>query len=644
MNRHTDIVENDRTCIMVLGMHRSGTSALTRVLNLLGATLPGDLLEANEWNESGYWEPDKLVSLHEHMLREAGSSWNDWRPFTPEKLGEGRLEHYRNDIRKQIIEDFGDSTLFVLKDPRISRFTPLYVEILKDLGIAPHFVIMYRNPLGVIASLSQRDQMTPGFASLMWLQHQLAAERATRGFPRTFLSYANLLDDWRGSVKRITTELGMVWPRSIESASSEIDSFISPELQHHPQQPEDLNTDTTIPQWVKDSYTALQRLEDSDPEDGDALRSLEQSHREFESQAEVFADALEENRSIVARLTEERNELVRNLAGMSSRATGAEASVNSLRLDKDHLEQAVTHNEERVQQLEEENERSTAREYELSDRVAELTNAVSDLTNEKSRLTDDVADFRSETDRLISRISELEDQKLKLHEYGGQLVTQRRDLEAEVLALKKSTTPESATPIDDTPNIETLPGLVDLTPTQRAEIRDAFDDDFYLKRYLDVAASGIDPFEHFMRYGWSEGRNPVPDFSPNYYRSWAPDLAPDVNPFIHWITKGRHDDAYTTLPGMRDLTQEQQVEVRDAFDRDFYLKEYPQIQEAGIDPFEHFMRHGWREGRNPRPYFSTTYYRSWAPDLEPDVNPFIHWITYGRHQPHIANLPGTEDL
>lgn len=68
----------------------------------------------------------------------------------------------------------------------------------------------------------------------------------------------------------------------------------------------------------------------------------------------------------------------------------------------------------------------------------------------------------------------------------------------------------------------------------------AFDRAFYLKTYPDVGEAGSDPLEHFMTYGWREGRDPSPEFSVRAYLEAFPDVADaDVNPFVHWITHGR---------------------------------------------------------------------------------------------------------
>ena len=68
----------------------------------------------------------------------------------------------------------------------------------------------------------------------------------------------------------------------------------------------------------------------------------------------------------------------------------------------------------------------------------------------------------------------------------------------------------------------------------------AFDRAFYLATQADVAAAGLDPFEHFMDFGWREGRDPAPDFSVTGYLACYPQVAAlGVNPFVHYLTNGR---------------------------------------------------------------------------------------------------------
>ncbi|MER9335541.1 sulfotransferase [Mesorhizobium sp. M0293] len=277
-----------RTCIMVLGMHRSGTSALTRAISLLGAELPKNMLGANPTNPAGHWEPLPLVGLHDRMLAEAGSRWDDWRSFDPADLGAARLRFYKAEIARLIDEEYGNSPLFVLKEPRISRFVPLYADILKRKGIDACYVLIGRNPLAVIASLEKRDKFTCGFSALLWLRHELEAERATRGRPRVFVSYEAMLDDWRANIEKIARTLRIGWPQPTVEA---ISTHFSTDLQHHFASTDLLDADLRVTDWVKQAYGALKALE-KNPADAIAMDELDTIRIAFDRASLVFGEAV----------------------------------------------------------------------------------------------------------------------------------------------------------------------------------------------------------------------------------------------------------------------------------------------------------------------------------------------------------------
>src|SRR5262245_64476851 len=70
-----------KTALVVAGMHRSGTSALTRVLSLLGCDLPKTLMAGAASNETGHWESQAVADFNDELLESAGSSWHDWLAF-----------------------------------------------------------------------------------------------------------------------------------------------------------------------------------------------------------------------------------------------------------------------------------------------------------------------------------------------------------------------------------------------------------------------------------------------------------------------------------------------------------------------------------------------------------------------------------
>ncbi|WP_176480024.1 glycoside hydrolase family 99-like domain-containing protein [Mesorhizobium sp. WSM3859] len=280
-----------RTCIMVLGMHRSGTSAVTRVLNLLGAVLPEQVIAPDENNANGYWEPTSLNTLNERMLAEAGSSWDDWRPYDVTRLSEERRKFYRSEIARIIGQEYGAAPLFVIKEPRISRFAGMYAEILQSLRIDVRYVLVSRNPLAVAASLERRGGSSRGFGTLVWLRHVLDAEQASRGKQRALVSYEAIVENWRPCLQKVTSTLSLDWPRSLDDARSDVDAFISSANQHHHAGQGELDASTTVAGWVKDSYAALQSLE-RDPYDQQASKTLDRVRHAFDAVSTTFGDAI----------------------------------------------------------------------------------------------------------------------------------------------------------------------------------------------------------------------------------------------------------------------------------------------------------------------------------------------------------------
>ena len=284
------VTANQRICIVVLGMHRSGTSALTRVLSLLGADLPANVMGPGEANLAGHWEPDRLVRIHDQMLEEAGSRWDDWRAFDLSALPGDRLQAYRTAIVDCLRDEYGEAPLFVLKDPRVARFVPLYAEILASLDIEAHYALCLRNPRAVTTSLIARDGSTPGSAMLLWLRHVLDAEIATRHSERCIASYEDLMADWRKVVSSITESLDIRWPRDVQAVASSIDSFLAPDLRHHDAGAEELRDRIETAGWVRavhDAMTSLIR----DPLATGALETLDRVRGEFYSASEIFGAA-----------------------------------------------------------------------------------------------------------------------------------------------------------------------------------------------------------------------------------------------------------------------------------------------------------------------------------------------------------------
>ncbi|HMB68683.1 MAG TPA: sulfotransferase family protein, partial [bacterium] len=193
----------DRLALLVLGMHRSGTSALTRIVNLLGAELGENLLPAHPDNETGFWEHRDVVVLHDELLAALGTSWDDPRPIAEEDLRGPIAEPYRDRLRELLVRDFETAPCFAIKDPRLCRLLPLWLPLLEELKVRTACILVGRHPDEVAASLDRRNEVADANARLLWLGHVLSSEWHSRHLPRAFVTFDGLLRDWRAEMRRV---------------------------------------------------------------------------------------------------------------------------------------------------------------------------------------------------------------------------------------------------------------------------------------------------------------------------------------------------------------------------------------------------------------------------------------------------------
>lgn len=226
----------DRRCIIVLGMHRSGTSALTGTLNLLGVELGTSLIPASpEVNAKGFWEHAPIVAIHERLLETLGSAWHDERPLPEEWWEQPDVQPFRQELLEMLQREFGSLPLWGLKDPRLCRLLPLWLPILQEFSCQPLFILIARHPDEVAASLERRDGFHMEKSHLLWLQHFLEAERNSRGQPRVLVTYDQLLADWRGTMSRVGKALSLPMNPGDLVTQAKIDAFLEPGLRHcHP--------------------------------------------------------------------------------------------------------------------------------------------------------------------------------------------------------------------------------------------------------------------------------------------------------------------------------------------------------------------------------------------------------------------------
>jgi SAM-dependent methyltransferase len=344
----------ERHAVLVLGMHRSGTSALAGTVHFLGAAAPKSLMPpmANN-NPRGFWESSALLEVHDGLLASAGSYWHDWRPLDPSWFQSAEAANFREKIKRVILDEFGGHKLLVVKDPRACRFSQFLTSIMAEMEIEPTVLLPIRNPLEVAYSLKRRDNITLSRALLIWLRNVLDAEHDTRGARRCFISYEKMLTDWRGELGRATKVTGSTFWAASSNVDGKVDAYLAQELRHERATLADLAEHPDVFSWIRDAYRILSTF----CSEGEAIHLFDQLDRtraQFDEAIAVFAKVMvaqedSPQREVVASRSVEghsRSELPRlsndqRLAETASGSCGAEPPVSS-KGDHPDMPQSIT--------------------------------------------------------------------------------------------------------------------------------------------------------------------------------------------------------------------------------------------------------------------------------------------------------------
>ncbi len=214
--------------IVVLGMHRSGTSAVARILNMMGAYFgqEGSALDTDQHNPKGYWERKDVVGLNDDLLKAGGSNWFNVVDFNIEKISLQEKSQFENQAKK-LVADLDNHRPWMIKDPRFSTTFPLWRPLLTE----PICIVVYRSPLQVAQSLLRRDMFPLHVGLSLWEFSNLAIFKSINGLQSVFVDYGRLMEEPVDTAGKLYDGLVGVGVRGLRQADKkEIESFITPEL------------------------------------------------------------------------------------------------------------------------------------------------------------------------------------------------------------------------------------------------------------------------------------------------------------------------------------------------------------------------------------------------------------------------------
>ena len=421
-----------RTAVMIVAMHRSGTSALSRALNLLGGDMPPRLIEADQWNAAGYWESKPIKDLNEEMLVSGGGEWSEWLEFNPDWFKSSAVQRFRDRAIELVGSEFTDSPLFIFKDPRLSILMPFWRSIFDELGIDQVAIHPLRNPVEVARSLERRNNFLMSKGVLLWLRYTLDGERGTRGLRRIFTTFDDLLEDPAGLIGRTQDDLGLVWPRNSIKARREIAQFLSADMRHHRDGARVLRSLSYGSDWVVRTYETLMGFA-ADGENADGRAALDEVRAQFVAASHAFGTIAKDNEdrhAKIAQLQQDREKAGARQAELESSAAAAQAELDTLRAGKVELERNLSSTQERLAALQ------TGQET-AERQLAEARKERDGLRERARSLEQHVAGSRKQAEELKLAQAEVEARAVRAQEQAEAIQRAKEALEARHLATQK---------------------------------------------------------------------------------------------------------------------------------------------------------------------------------------------------------------
>lgn len=664
-----------RIAVVVAGMHRSGTSSLTKVLSACGYALPKTLLSASGSNEAGFWESSVINRLNDKLLQSAGVTWGSWQPLPVDLRQVSNFVALQKEALETLDAEFGAAASLLLKDPRLCRLMSFWFPVLEKFGTMPVVVCPIRNPLEVAASLEKRNSLPQALGLLIWLRYQLEIESDTRGRPRAFTHYNALLADWRQVIDKIVGETGLVQPQIDSGTAHELTSWLSPKLRHHQFTDAAALHDDNYPEWVRSAYAIFLKWSQTGEDETDfplldrishELNAIPKSLQGILAAGQKHIDDTRRLRKTIETQTAKLAEMERQttLRDAEAKLCGehlarAQSSVEDALQRWAQREAAATVATELLQesrvQLAAAQQRQDELSLLLSDHERKLSAQERGLMDAEERQRE----LERQNEEMVRRLAQTEaeltlyaerdaDQQRALDELGSRAEELQKSLAAREVALG-----------------EREQQLAQIEQQQQEALHQLAQKDGEARRYAERMRDA----EHIQKQQVStlremEGRYAALRTEADVLKSKLLDTRKKRDTLIHerditkrkmlrlesklheirrsraWKVAKKADAAFRALtdlfPTRASRNRRRLIETVQAsplFDGAWYMERYPDVAKSQTDPALHYVRHGAHEGRDPGPAFSTSFYLERHPDVaRHGVNPLFHYEQYGRRE------------
>jgi hypothetical protein len=406
--------------IVVLGMHRSGTSTVARGLQALGVDLGDNLLPQQPDNPRGFWEDAGLLAINEELLASCGLVWHSFGAVDARHWNSPGLDALRLRAINYVRRNFNLSPVWGFKDPRTARVLPFWQSVFKHLGLRDSYVITVRNPISVARSLETRNQFSADKSYLLWLDHMVPSVLGTFGKSCVVTNYDTLLASPKDQLMRIARALGLRVGKGTQTAIGEfVEQFIEPDLRHSVYGEDDLRLDPSIGRLTRVAYELLlKRSKDQ------ARAQNVEFKKGWKYVKDTYSEMLPVTRQLEKLSAERRDSLADHQLDLQQLA-----SLNQAVAERDNLLASLNHSvAERDQQIASLQQQVANRDHRLTEQLAQLDERgvqIVGLNEAIARQNQDLARLNEAVSERVGQLTQMGEQlgqrEQQIAEFGQEL-------------------------------------------------------------------------------------------------------------------------------------------------------------------------------------------------------------------------------
>lgn len=241
--------------IVVLGMHRSGTSLITRSLAAIGANFGNNLIPPQPDNDKGFWEDSDIIAFNDELLNSCGMTWYSTEPWHTKKVNPKTLKSYQERAINLLERKITTASILALKDPRISKLFEFWSSVFQRLNANILYVLAIRSPLSIAESLMNRDNIANYHAYILWADYNLAVLSHLGGKQFIRIEYEEMVNDSVTQVLKIADFTGLdIQEEQLENFSC---NYVERQLEHNRFSHNETNNNNDLPFLCKKIYSYL---------------------------------------------------------------------------------------------------------------------------------------------------------------------------------------------------------------------------------------------------------------------------------------------------------------------------------------------------------------------------------------------------